>query len=208
MHKPPRLLVRQRRLQYHIRHLDLHLAYPCAQVPPTSSQAEVQPHASLWDGWLVSLLPTALNDILFMTHSACLISILRLYSLYVIADSPDVTWDNVEAATWSSGELNAAIICACLPTLKPIIGRLYPRFLHHHHSQRNNQLELLGEPLMQLSLGREADGGPDAPKNQCRSESHHLEDLHWGGGNIVIAMAGEDEERCPGTPEVHRKTFV
>jgi hypothetical protein len=144
-----------------------------------------------------------------MTHSGCLISVLRFYSLYVIADSPDVTWDNVGAATWSSGELNVAIICACLPTLKPIVGRLYSRLLHHHHHrQRNNQAELLRESPMQRSPGRGADGWLDPPKNQCRSESHHLEDLHWGGGNIVIAMAAEDEERWPVTPEVQRKSFV
>ncbi|KAK5095546.1 hypothetical protein LTR70_003469 [Exophiala xenobiotica] len=52
-----------------------------------------------------------------------------LHSLYVIANSKDVTWDNVGAATWSAVELNTGIICACLPTLKPAISSFAPRLL-------------------------------------------------------------------------------
>lgn len=59
----------------------------------------------------------------------CIMSILRLHSLYVIANSTDVTWDNVGAATWSAVELNTAIVCACLPTLKPLINIIAPRLL-------------------------------------------------------------------------------
>ncbi|KAF1356127.1 hypothetical protein BDV97DRAFT_364919 [Delphinella strobiligena] len=59
----------------------------------------------------------------------CLTSILRLKALYVISVSTDVTWDNGEAAEWSSLEVNIAIICASLPTLRKTISRFFPRFL-------------------------------------------------------------------------------
>ena len=42
----------------------------------------------------------------------CLISILRLQSLYVISKSNDVTWDNPLAAIWSSLEVNIGIMSA------------------------------------------------------------------------------------------------
>jgi hypothetical protein len=52
----------------------------------------------------------------------------------------DPTWDNVGVAILSCIELNTAIICPCLPTLKPLISRHFPRLLSpskpcrcHHH---------------------------------------------------------------------------
>ena len=47
----------------------------------------------------------------------------------MVSRSEDVTWDNVPAATWSSVELNVGIICACCPTLKPVIAWAFPRLL-------------------------------------------------------------------------------
>ncbi|CAI7576473.1 unnamed protein product [Penicillium bialowiezense] len=56
----------------------------------------------------------------------CITSIVRLVSLKKISDSSDPTYDNVGAASWSAIECNTGIICACLPTLKPLIARIFP----------------------------------------------------------------------------------
>ncbi|KAJ5099574.1 hypothetical protein N7532_006575 [Penicillium argentinense] len=56
----------------------------------------------------------------------CITSIVRLISLKQISDSTDPTYDNVGAASWSAIECNTGIICACLPTLKPLISKLIP----------------------------------------------------------------------------------
>ena len=37
--------------------------------------------------------------------------------------------DNVGAASWSAIECNVGIICACLPTLRPLISCIIPRLL-------------------------------------------------------------------------------
>lgn len=37
--------------------------------------------------------------------------------------------DNVGAATWSAIECNVGIICACMPTLRPLISRFVPHLL-------------------------------------------------------------------------------
>ncbi|KFY47069.1 hypothetical protein V495_02109 [Pseudogymnoascus sp. VKM F-4514 (FW-929)] len=58
-----------------------------------------------------------------------IMSVLRLHSLYIISISTDVSWDNVGASTWSMVELNTGITCACLPMLKSLITRFFPRFL-------------------------------------------------------------------------------
>lgn len=48
----------------------------------------------------------------------------------------DPTWDNVGVAILSCIELNIAIICPCLPTLKPLISRHFPRLLSPSRSCR------------------------------------------------------------------------
>lgn len=85
--------------------------------------------------------------------SVCITSICRLVSLKKIANSSDPTcgffflpspyppitkirqtanWcpdDNVGAASWSAVECNVGIICACLPTLRPLVSTIIPHLL-------------------------------------------------------------------------------
>ncbi|KAF4279212.1 hypothetical protein CNMCM8057_007366 [Aspergillus fumigatus] len=56
-------------------------------------------------------------------------SILRLSSLRAVAQNPDTSYSNVGAAYWTAAECNVAIICACLPFLRPLISRIFPRLL-------------------------------------------------------------------------------
>lgn len=58
----------------------------------------------------------------------CIVSLLRLQSLYAVSVSQDISWDNPMAALWSNLEVNIGIICSCLPTLKACILRVFPRF--------------------------------------------------------------------------------
>lgn len=56
-------------------------------------------------------------------------SILRIPSLIVARNTADTTRDATAIAQWSVIELNTAIVCACLITLKPLATRFCPRFL-------------------------------------------------------------------------------
>lgn len=53
----------------------------------------------------------------------CIISIVRLLSLHRAINTTDPTWDNVPSAYWSVVELNCGILCASLPTLRPLLRR-------------------------------------------------------------------------------------
>lgn len=57
----------------------------------------------------------------------CAISIIRIRTLRVAAETQDPTWDNVDAATWSFLELTIGVLAACLPTLRPIFVKIMPR---------------------------------------------------------------------------------
>lgn len=70
--------------------------------------------------------------------SVCITSIIRLVSLKRIADSADPTFDNVGAASWSAIECNTGIICACLPTLKPLMSKIMPGLLSTLSGSRRN----------------------------------------------------------------------
>jgi hypothetical protein len=58
----------------------------------------------------------------------CLISIIRLVIVSRL-DFSDVPWQFSVVAYWSAVEVNLAIICACLTTLKPLVARFFPKLL-------------------------------------------------------------------------------
>ena len=72
----------------------------------------------------------------------CIISILRLQSLFVFRQTTDLSYNNPLTAIWSNLELNIGILCSCLPTLKALVSRSFPRALgssYHRDSSRGHQ---------------------------------------------------------------------
>ncbi|KAJ9291698.1 hypothetical protein DTO021C3_599 [Paecilomyces variotii] len=72
----------------------------------------------------------ALMGVFAVGAIVCITSILRLSGLHKVAVSKDTSWDNVSAAFWTAAECNVAIICACLPYLRPLIARMFPHFIN------------------------------------------------------------------------------
>ncbi|KAJ5946882.1 hypothetical protein N7454_003721 [Penicillium verhagenii] len=64
-------------------------------------------------------------------------SILRLSSLRTVASSSDTSYSNVGAAYWTAAECNVAIICACLPFLRPILSVLLQSQLFSRNDERD-----------------------------------------------------------------------
>ncbi|KAM7198978.1 hypothetical protein V8F33_004715 [Rhypophila sp. PSN 637] len=59
---------------------------------------------------------------------AVVMSIVRLWSLYQMGIAPEGE-ENVHGvmiAIWSCIEINVAIVCACVPALRPLVGRVFP----------------------------------------------------------------------------------
>ncbi|TLS29031.1 hypothetical protein PpBr36_00082 [Pyricularia pennisetigena] len=55
------------------------------------------------------------------------VSVLRLQSLVVFARSDNPTWDSWDVTAWSVIEINVGIMCACLPSLRLLLVRVFPR---------------------------------------------------------------------------------
>ncbi|KAJ5345139.1 Integral membrane protein, partial [Penicillium brevicompactum] len=101
----------------------------------------------------------------------CITSIVRLVSLKTISDSMDPTYDNVGAASWSAIECNTGIICACLPTLKPLIARVFPGMITTFSASRPTE----SETTQRIST--------------------------WNGDETTLGAPGEDPEYGAGDPE-------
>ncbi|PWY68578.1 hypothetical protein BO94DRAFT_569878 [Aspergillus sclerotioniger CBS 115572] len=71
----------------------------------------------------------ALLVIFALGFFVCATSIVRLTTLIKLIRTPDFTEGNGLAATWSFVESNVAIICACLPPLRPLIIRFFPHLM-------------------------------------------------------------------------------
>ncbi|KAJ5824021.1 hypothetical protein N7447_006361 [Penicillium robsamsonii] len=57
----------------------------------------------------------------------CVASIIRIYYMTFLKNSPDVTWIMGDVFIWSSVEPSIGIVCACLPTLYPLLRSFIAR---------------------------------------------------------------------------------
>lgn len=103
----------------------------------------------------------------------CITSIIRLISLKKIADSTDPTYDNVGAATWSAIECNTGIICACLPTLRPLLSKILPNFLASL-APRTRSLNTVTFPPVHIDVHQRVQVEASARVAACLSDETRL----------------------------------
>lgn len=58
-----------------------------------------------------------------------IVSILRLHALIEFGASKNLTWDYRAVGYWSTIELHATVVCACLPAIRNFIRRFFPRLM-------------------------------------------------------------------------------
>ncbi len=69
------------------------------------------------------------KDSAYTLVSACVASIVRVVGFNWI-DFNDITYTIVSASIWTTIEQSLGIICACLPTTRPLFGRLLHNIKH------------------------------------------------------------------------------
>lgn len=65
--------------------------------------------------------------------SVCAISIIRVPTLRAAAEASDPTYENMCASLWTVAEINAAIICSSLPTLRPLVFKMSSNLTNMTH---------------------------------------------------------------------------
>lgn len=128
----------------------------------------------------------------------CVVSLLRLQSLYAVSVSNDISWDNPMAALWSNLEVNIGIICSCLPTLKTCILRVFPRlFSSHRATESGRAVATIGGNASGPGLSRRK---RDSIGLHFLSHGHNATEIYQGPGS------DEDMERTqirPGSAQDH-----
>jgi hypothetical protein len=88
-------------------------------------------------GWLWVLFRTICSNFCLRSVSICIVSILRLHSLVVLnRNEQDSMFYGGPPIYWAAIEMNLAIVCACVPALKPLVIQIIPSFASGH--SRNN----------------------------------------------------------------------
>lgn len=96
----------------------------------------VLPVRGIWSLQIPKRQKTALLGILTIGWFVCIVSVLRVYALYVFNEHPDdTTYYSAPTAYWSSIEANLGIVCASLPALKPLVVMIVPVFGSRHSSR-------------------------------------------------------------------------
>ncbi|KAH6844506.1 hypothetical protein B0I37DRAFT_377674 [Chaetomium sp. MPI-CAGE-AT-0009] len=52
----------------------------------------------------------------------CIISVVRLTTLWSSTHDPDASWAATGTMFWSLAEVTCSIVCLCIPTLRPLVG--------------------------------------------------------------------------------------
>jgi hypothetical protein len=64
------------------------------------------------------------------------ISAIRLYSLVHFANTQNITWNYVEAGTWSLIEIDVSIVCGCMPAHRLLIAKAWPKIKSTLNSEK------------------------------------------------------------------------
>ncbi|KAH7155938.1 hypothetical protein EDB81DRAFT_840170 [Dactylonectria macrodidyma] len=139
----------------------------------------------------------------FMT----VISIIRLHSLIKFSlDVANPTHDFVSATTWSVVEMNVGIMCACLPSLRYLLVRLFPRFLgtsrdsEQYHSGQTGRVEAGRSSNRGTNLGSHArttvQGKTSQQRNNTKANiSERIYGLEFGDNDETNLVSMTDLDR-------------
>ncbi|EEH20284.2 hypothetical protein PABG_02543 [Paracoccidioides brasiliensis Pb03] len=62
---------------------------------------------------------------------------LRLTTLNIATENLDITWSSTNSSTWTIIEANVAIICACMPTYKAPLSKVFPGIFNSFYNSKN-----------------------------------------------------------------------
>jgi hypothetical protein len=117
---------------------------------------------------------------------ACIISAVRLKTLYLSTTSTDPTWDKTPSGFYAQIELNLGIACASVVTLRPLFRRLRQLFSRN----KSQHAELEGQEQRcrrQVIFPNKTPMGIDS--TQVTNDSHSR-DVELGGMNKDCSRAG------------------
>ncbi|KAK2596695.1 hypothetical protein QQS21_006210 [Conoideocrella luteorostrata] len=126
--------------------------------------------------------------VMFLTGAfVTVVSILRLQSLLYFYSSLNPTWDLWHTAWWSTIEINIGLICACLPTIRLLLVRMWPRVfgstinstMARSRASRGNSMMVRRQQVRIASLEIQLDEAPPNSKEEHWQPSPTGNQQHW-----------------------------
>ncbi|KAI9888036.1 MAG: hypothetical protein M1823_000157 [Watsoniomyces obsoletus] len=71
----------------------------------------------------------ALTAVFATGSSVCIVSMVRLKKVLASNRTTDITWAALDPILWGVVEINVGIACACMPTLKVLVRKIFPHAL-------------------------------------------------------------------------------
>lgn len=133
-------------------------------------------------------------------HSTCVISIVRATTLYLVVDLNDASWFGTDGAIWSMVEVNLAILCSSLPTIRYFVAKLLPCL-----GLRTQGSKYLGAPYMgaQLSSKSHSKSHRMSQFVMRSRKSQAADDANFKGSNKTIGGSSDG----PTMPEPSAKSM-
>jgi hypothetical protein len=148
---------------------------------------------------------------IFATITSCL----RVTTLDIFAKSPDNTY-NVANVMWTIVEPNVAIVCACLPVLRPFVVKLFPGLRSKSYGSQGPTTGGYGTGTKsRVTLGSQsrADGGTRrdwVELSGVKSQGEHLTTIRRPGSHtgseesILTGPQGEKGAATNGVPGIQK----
>lgn len=124
-----------------------------------------------------------------IAFSVCAVAIRRTTLLQPLMTSKDYTWAAVEQFQWCFAEVNAAILCARAPAMKPFFARYLPSLLssHFRSHNRDDKPSKNTDPNTAATIGLQSYGqfrsGKDIFEMQWRDDLSEDTSMTKRGGN-------------------------
>lgn len=127
-----------------------------------------------------SVATVEIHGLTCFCYSATVASIVRIYYVTFLNTDPDVTWIMGHVFVWSTIEPAMAILCACLPTLNPIL-QLIAKTMFGTAAAR-----IFGSSYRASSKGHQLSG--------MQSKRHSFQQLRDGNENMTTNIKGHSDD--------------
>ncbi|KAL2070037.1 hypothetical protein VTL71DRAFT_14717 [Oculimacula yallundae] len=121
-----------------------------------------------------------------------IVSIIRLRSLVKFSASQNPTWDYIDIGSWSTVEINVAIICACMPNIRLLLVRYFPRFME---TTTKNSSHTLSDNRNEGKRRMVADNSYDDSSNGSRGST-------FGRATFSSKVPDDSQEAEPSSVEL------
>ncbi|RDW68106.1 hypothetical protein BP6252_09502 [Coleophoma cylindrospora] len=122
-------------------------------------------------------------------------SILRLTTLIEFASTTNPLWDYVPATFWSAIEVNVGIICACMPAIRSLLGKIFPKLFDFTQASKSSGVQASnGASVTSHSAGKKSPGS-SAIRSRVMNKT-----AKEGGFYELDDVDGRDVEREAGNP--------